>query len=230
MKFYDPFAPGHDLNAPPEEVVPGIPQWTLTVADLFSLILTFFVMLYSMTGIRHEKWEQISDSLRSSMTQVNDQTAAYDMPATLSVEQTSQPQARNLDYIATIAEKRLEKLKGMEGVIIEREAGRLVLSIDPRTLIERNKNALSTGKAALTELGAFLNNINNAVAIESYAPSAEAWEGTLATASLVAQLLKSTGYSRPIDIYALGAGATADGGAKNRGRVNIVIRENVAKF
>ena len=38
------------------------PAWLLTFADLISLLITFFVLLYSMKVVDTQKWEEMKGS------------------------------------------------------------------------------------------------------------------------------------------------------------------------
>ncbi len=45
----------------------GSPAWMNTFSDLMNLLLTFFVLLFSMSSVDAEKWEQVVSSLSSSI-------------------------------------------------------------------------------------------------------------------------------------------------------------------
>ncbi len=48
-----------------EEPVPGIPEWVVTFGDMMSLLLTFFIMLVSMSEIKEEeKYRAMLESMR----------------------------------------------------------------------------------------------------------------------------------------------------------------------
>ena len=51
----------------PEEPKPGAPAWQSTFADLMNLLLCFFVLLFSMSEIQQEKFEQIAASFSSAL-------------------------------------------------------------------------------------------------------------------------------------------------------------------
>ncbi len=65
-----------EVQAPPPEeeevastelVEEGAPLWMTTFGDLMSLLLTFFVLLYSMSELKQEKFLQASQSLREAI-------------------------------------------------------------------------------------------------------------------------------------------------------------------
>lgn len=48
-----------------EEEAPGIPEWVVTFGDMMSLLLTFFIMLVSLSEIKEEKmYQALSESMR----------------------------------------------------------------------------------------------------------------------------------------------------------------------
>lgn len=51
-----------------EEVKPGSPAWMATFSDLMNLLLCFFVLLFSMSSVDQEKFEQIVQSLQNSFS------------------------------------------------------------------------------------------------------------------------------------------------------------------
>ncbi len=53
------------LNEPEEEM--GIPEWVVTFGDMMSLLLTFFILLFSMSELKVERFLLASESLREAM-------------------------------------------------------------------------------------------------------------------------------------------------------------------
>ena len=49
-----------------EEQKGGAPDWMVTFSDLITLLMTFFVLLYSMSSLEANKFESVASSLRSS--------------------------------------------------------------------------------------------------------------------------------------------------------------------
>ena len=48
-----------------EEESPGVPEWVVTFGDMMSLLLTFFIMLMSMSEVKEEqRYQAMIDSLR----------------------------------------------------------------------------------------------------------------------------------------------------------------------
>lgn len=49
-----------------EEKSQGAPEWMVTYSDMVTLLLCFFVLLYSMAVIDQQKFEQVAESLRNA--------------------------------------------------------------------------------------------------------------------------------------------------------------------
>ncbi len=49
-----------------EEGSKGSPAWMATFSDLMNLLLCFFVLLFSMSSVDADKWEQVVESMNSS--------------------------------------------------------------------------------------------------------------------------------------------------------------------
>lgn len=52
----------------PEQPPKGAPAWTATFSDLMNLLLCFFVLLFAMSTVDEEKFDQVSASLSSSFS------------------------------------------------------------------------------------------------------------------------------------------------------------------
>lgn len=53
-------------DAPQKKVDPGAPAWVLTFADLMSLLLAFFVLLFSFSELDKQKFKELSGSLKDA--------------------------------------------------------------------------------------------------------------------------------------------------------------------
>lgn len=73
------------LDAPPEKKVrPGAPAWMLTFADLMSLLLAFFVLMFSFSEMDKQKFKELSGSLQNAFG-VQKEVPAKDTPIGTSI-------------------------------------------------------------------------------------------------------------------------------------------------
>ena len=68
----DAEAPQEGATRPPDDgggapVEEGAPTWIVTFADMMSLLLTFFILMYSMSEVKQERFLLASESLREAM-------------------------------------------------------------------------------------------------------------------------------------------------------------------
>ncbi|MBT5959318.1 MAG: flagellar motor protein, partial [Nitrospina sp.] len=49
----------------------GAPAWVMTFADLVTLLMVFFILLFAMGSIEEEKWKQMKSSLKDALGQEN---------------------------------------------------------------------------------------------------------------------------------------------------------------
>lgn len=243
LNRYDPFSMGAEDDEFMEERTTrpneGTPQWMLTIADLFSLILTFFVLLYSMSSMQSARWDVISDSLQESAGKTTETSTTYTPTRKmLTVEQITVGHARNLDYLWSVMNGRFKELASLEGVTVIRDRDSITISLSSGDLF-RDGGTASNPKsaAALDSITQFLNTIENAVVVEGYSrrpnmagtgyPSN--WELSLARAGVVAERLRAAGYRNGIEVY--GKGETIKKAVNQTGdHVDIVVRENLANF
>lgn len=237
---YDPFSHGHE-DIPKDQHV-STPLWMLTIADLFSLILTFFVLLYSMSAVPPQKWDKISGSLQETMPQAEKpQLPVFTNRKLLAVEQADLEAARNLDYLWRLMNERFPTLANIDGIDLQRQSGRIVITLPSATLFEGNSlNLREDSIVKLRRIGEFLSHLENAVSVECYSnipnqsigiyPSN--WEFSLARAQVIASKLRETGYPYSIDSYGMGNSRVSQTTSPSSvtDRINIVVRENVAKF
>lgn len=245
MSVYDPYSTSgeHGLTAKKPDR-PGT-AWMVSVADLFSLMLTFFVMLYSMSTLQQDTWDAVSQSLMQRVQ------IAVDEEITPTASRFSVPRAdfvyaRGLDYLGTIMEKRFTPEQGIAGVAVTHGDDRIILSLVSDGLFAKGSATVSPeGRETLHQIGLFLANIGNRLTIEGHtdpspihsATFPSNWELSLARATAVAGALREAGYPYALDVHGLGSSrheelahlpaARQDEMAR---RVDIIVRENVAKY
>src|SRR5579864_3774979 len=81
-------------------------RWLLTYADLITLLMVFFVVLYSMSSADSTKWQQISAALEqafnvdvmkgSAATSISDSAAAPAAPIDNLIQKNDVPQVSRL--------------------------------------------------------------------------------------------------------------------------------------
>lgn len=180
--------------------------WLLTFTDLVSLMLTFFVMLFSMSNVKLDKWQNVIDSLSQSLApeQVKTQSSSTSLH---NIATVFRKRAINLDYLTSVLREKIESDELLKQTQFLRLEDRLVLALPGDLLFEAGRAVMSDrAREALYRLGNALNTINNQIGVNGHAdPSAPAggayasnWELSTARAAAVANELRRGGYSEPI--------------------------------
>ncbi len=202
------------LAVPQPGLKPAISRnaWMLTFTDLVSLMLTFFVLLFSMSHLEIEKWRAVSDSLARSLDVAPRGSPAAE-PGTYAIAMTSPRRALNLDYLSSILKKSIAGDALGKRVRIRRDAERLLIGLPADLAFAVGEAELSdSARQVIGALASVLRSINNRVATEGHAdPSpmrgtrfASNWQLSLMRAESVAAALGATDVDR--DIIARGFG------------------------
>ena len=155
--------------------LPRKKAWLLTLMDLMLLMLTFFILLYSMSSpVKKEKQEE---DLFNNVQQI-DEYPVY-------------PHGIHLNYLEQIL---AQKIKNFDGYKIYKNKEILYIQI-PKRIFEdvKNRSVFEEDKRHIQSLGEQLNNISNKIFLQvsqNIQPTQEA----LLQASVVANLLKQGGY------------------------------------
>ena len=197
----------HDTPAKQEEASVA---WMITFADLVSLMLTFFVMLFSMSSVKVDVWEKMIDALNRTVAPTE---VLRDTPpaAPLNIAKTFRKRAINLDYLNAVLRENIADDPILGESRINMMADRMVISLPGRILFDLNSAVLrDDARAAVFRLGGLLRNVGNQLAVGGHADPAPPqsgafpsnWELSLARAGAVVNELSRAGYEDAI--YAFG--------------------------
>ena len=136
-----------DIGIQPESEASNA-SWIVTYADLVTLILTFFVLLYSMSNLELKRFKVVMQSIKiglgQQVTVVEDSQEAVE-PVTPPMTQETYWEMRNqslLDELNTLIKDR-----GLdENIVVSLENGRIVIRV-------KNHLFFSSGRAQLNASG-----------------------------------------------------------------------------
>jgi chemotaxis protein MotB len=219
------------------EKEPNAERWLLTYADLITLLMIFFVVLYAMSKVEQSKFEALSTSLRfvfgGGGSLIGQQTGTGVIPLPLESES-------GLDVVLEEYEKYLAQTGvQQEGSPAAIEDRGLVITIQEKLAFEPAKADLTPrAKAQLTVLSKLLNNVNNYVRVEGHSDNSPIntavvhsnWQLSSLRAANIAEFLVKEGGVMPQRVSAIGYGeyrpiasnSAAAGRARNR-RVEIIL-------
>lgn len=183
--------------------------WLVTFTDLVMLILTFFVLLFSMSNVKVDRWEQMIDALSQTLNPAKTQPLLAPT-AEFNIGTIFRKRAINLDYLKGVIEKNIAGDPLLGEAQLVRMEDRLVVAL-PGDLLFRPGRAVMTASArqALFGLGGILRNIGNQIGVNGHSspvpPEGDAyasnWELSVARAAAVANALRRAGYTDNIVAY-----------------------------
>lgn len=220
--------------------------WMITFTDLVSLMLTFFIMLFSMSNVKLNSWEKMIDALSQDFRPSNS-TAFIQATAKHNISTTFKRRAINLDYLSAVLEEALDNDVLTRQIRIVRQQDRLIIVLNGAQWFLSGQAGLTEGALrALFNLGGVLRNVGNEISINGYAGPRRStdgayesaygsvWELSLARAVSVGNALRQAGYADKLATYGY-SGSRVSGIAEisvtqRRAltrRVDIVIKPNI---
>ena len=216
-------------------------RWLITFTDLIALLLAFFVMLFAMSVVEPEPWENMTNSLVVSLNP----DFAWDSLANLSdldADSTPAESATDLDYLQAVIADKIRDVPLLSQALLTRRADRLIISLQAESLFGSGRADLSEdARAALYALGDTLRHITNRVDVNGHTDPnplrggryVSNWELSLHRALAVADALASAGLTRGITAIGLAESRfeeRADGldqetRFRRARRVDVIIRE-----
>ncbi len=212
--------------------------WLVTFTDLIALLLTFFVMLFSMSSVKVDRWKEMTDALSKTLNPARTETEEAPT-AQYNISSVFRRRAINIDYLNAVLQEKLDKdpmlgqsrLILLDDLVIISMSGDLLFPAGGAQLSER---ALK----ALFNLGGALRLVDNQIGVNSYLRERKDkpggyvsnWEFSLARATAIANVLKRSGYDK--DIIAFGyassrsrklLGLSSDARSRLAERVDIVV-------
>lgn len=143
--------------------------WMDTYADTITLLLTFFILLYSISAVDSEKLKQLNHALQSSLkgnTEVSEVKDIKDLEV-----KTKDPKSGNTEYedLAKKLNSTIEKNGLTEVIKLRKEDRGIVLQLDETILFEPGKADLKeNNKEVLETITTIINEHDNDVLIEGH--------------------------------------------------------------
>ncbi|MCX8129564.1 MAG: flagellar motor protein MotB [Clostridia bacterium] len=245
------------MGKPKEKIIKdNAERWLLTYADLMNLLLIFFIILYAISQVDQQKYEQLAQSLSnafgtntgSTVRPVNPGGGNSFVPMPSNKPSSVISSNMEEEQMDAVKEKvtKLAKDGGLEGKIdVKMEERGIVISITAQLLFKPGSADIEAGsKPTIQEIGIILKNISgNNIRVEGHTDSdplsnnskyIDNLELSTARANNVLRLLVKNAGINAGNISSAGYGeqrpvvpnTNAANKAKNR-RVNIVILKNV---
>ncbi len=189
--------------------------WMVTFTDLVSLMLTFFVLLFSMSNVKMDEWNAMIDTLTQTLNPSKLTTVAA-ATSKFNVGTIFRKRAINLDYLSTVLEETMTQDALLSQSQLMMLDDRLIIALPGDLLFSTGRAVMpDEAKSALFTLGSVLRNIGNQIGVNGHTdprPPAKGsdftsnWELSLARAAAVSNTIRRSGYTE--EIFAFGYAAS----------------------
>lgn len=227
------------MKKKPEEQSGGAPEWIVTFSDAMTLLMVFFILLFSMSTVDEVKESQLSGAFNEIFNgggnnPIIGEGVGEDILKNDPVESKEEVDALLEELNKLINDKNLGEYVHVEKV----ERGVSVVLVDSLLFQSGRADLKNESKHVLMDISSVLNGVDNKIIIEGHTDNlpintymfSSNWELSAARAVVVTRFLVEHAGVNPTRISAQGYGEymplvsndTAEGKAKNR-RVNILI-------
>lgn len=188
-------------------------SWMTSLADLLALLLAFFVLLFSMSEIKVDRWQTISETFGNKMSDVTDLVTKTG-EAEKNMAMIDEPKAIDLSYLEHILNGKKQQSDLLANVDIFRAEERLVISLAGWDFFRPGTEKEGGDVVEVIDMiGNALRHISNQVEVYGHtdpdpitSPTAKYpnnWALSLARALSVATELENSGYSYPIRVFGM---------------------------
>lgn len=118
----------------------GPPIWLVSFTDVIALMLTFFVLLYSMSNPKIEKWEQKIGITQSAQAQFSGRQNFAGSDEGINLNRLSFAEAENLDYLEILFEDLRADSRNKTMVEIKRTDTALIVLFSQNIIVSNGFN------------------------------------------------------------------------------------------
>lgn len=215
----------------------------LTFTDLLALMLTFFVLIFAMSQVKHDAWRALVDALSERLNVAENWRDPW-LPNDEAVPRVFVAKAVDLDYLDRVLTEKIAKHPVLAQAIVQRLDDRLVLSMPAELLYATGSAELGEdAREAVRDLTDAFKYVANRIEIVGHSDPSPLpanrlypsnWELSLARALAFANALSGSGYSRPLSVYGvadakfydLDKGLAEDVRLRLARRVDLIVRDD----
>ncbi len=208
--------PGYKINFdPPKQKFSAI--WLISFTDLMGITLTFFVLLFTMSGM--SKKDAPVGQERNVTQEASKYAGASENAGpedAISINKVDFNESLNLGYLKSVLDEMAASTPILQKVRMIEDAPnqRLIITLPHDLLFEKGQADLTAdGRKAVQAITAVLKNIPNGIEIVGHADPVQAsakgtpnWDLSLSRALAVAGVMASQGYTRGLPVKGYSSG------------------------
>lgn len=188
--------------------------WLICFTDVMALMLTFFVLLFSMSEPERQTWSQITAALQGEFNLHYGALFNQGPEEELNLDRINFNRALDLSYLSALLNSLIKQYESLQASMIIQRRDSIVISLPQDLLFEPGSADIrQEGARALYALGGSLSRIKNSINVVGHADPRpfigvdgryqSNWELSLARAANVAGVLERVGYTQEIGVRGL---------------------------
>lgn len=220
-------------------------EWLATFSDTITLLLTFFILLYSFSSVDAQKFQQVASAMQVVMTgQSGDSIVDYtmkngDVPLVGETTKLGREKGSDAKDVYDKVNKFVDKNKLKSSVEVKEDGRGIIIQLRDNVLFEVGRADIKPGsKQLLDKINGLIVNLPNEIIVEGHTDNvpiknevyASNWELSTARAVNVLRYFIETKRENPKRFTAAGYGEyrpavpnNSDANRSKNRRVNIVI-------
>ncbi len=183
--------------------------WLVSFTDVMALMLTFFVLLFSMSNPKKEQWEKFTQEVQENFNRFYGRPLNRAQQDAVNIKKINYSRALDLNYLEVIVNNLVEKEESLKDIQIMPNGKNLIISFPDNLLFDVGEATVKTeGQKALFSLASALTRIKNRIEVVGHTDPRPVndprfpsnWELSLTRAANVGAVLENVGYKRPVTI------------------------------
>ncbi len=205
--------------------------WMMTMADLLSLMLVFFIMVFSMSTIKKGEWDKVLDAL-SAAFKSDRMVSDFSYKTDLGVNKIKIVRGLDVDYIYAVLLGKVSQDPFLAKTVkLEVTGGQVVASLSEETMFKGKTDFLTENSQMIFFIiGDSIQQIGNEIDVISYVKEGEKnWELSLARSIAASEELRKFGGLLKINSFTKTYVKPAESAevSINQRKIDIVIRESM---
>ncbi len=193
--------------------------WLISFTDVMALMLTFFVLLFSMSNPQAEDWARLKKNMQENFKNFQGKPLNRSTEDAININKVNFSRALDLGYLKAIINNLIEQEPSLQVARIIDNGNSLIVALPGDLLFDSGQAEIKTQTdKALFTLAGTLGRIKNRIEVVGHTDprplSGGAYESnwglSLARATNVAAVLENVGYERPIVVRGQASGRYAD--------------------
>lgn len=177
--------------------------WLTSFTDLAALMLTFFVLQFSMSSIDVQHWQGLLEGFHGKKGGQTELLTPWSGDSRENSRQDSHP-GRDLNYLASVLEEQI-RAEGLAALVrLRRAEAELRLVLPAAVFLDRPGDDAARLFAARQAIAAILDRVENEIEVLAFAALPDGklrrvdWAYVLTEARTAAESLAAAGFDRPI--------------------------------